>query len=51
MDKALYMFLADVDNNDANSNNVIFTIKDKLFVPVVTLSAGDNQKLPKLLLF
>ena len=28
MDKALYLFLADVDNNDANSNNVVFTIKD-----------------------
>ena len=38
------------DNNDANSNNVIFTIKDpKLYVPVVTLSARYNQKLSKLL--
>ena len=39
-----------VDNANANSNNVIFTIKDiKLYVPVVTLSANDNQKLSKLL--
>ena len=35
-------------NNDDNNN--IFTIKDaKLYVPVVTLSARDNQKLSKLL--
>ena len=34
-------------NNDAN--NIIFTIKDtKIFVPVVTSSARENQKLPKL---
>ena len=38
------------DNNDANSNNTIFIFKDtKLYVPVVTLSARDNQKLSKLL--
>ena len=36
---------ADADNNDANFNNIIFTIKDtQLFVSVVTLSAKDNQK-------
>ena len=38
--------------NNANGNNddIIFTIKDtKLYVPVVTLSARDNQKLSKLL--
>ena len=35
---------------DTNSNNIIFPIKDtKLYVPVVTLSAKDNQKLSKLL--
>ena len=34
------------DNDDANSNNIIFTIKvTKLYIPVVTLSAKDNQKL------
>ena len=39
-----------VINEDANANNIIFTIKDtKLNVPVVTLSARDNQKLSKLL--
>ena len=36
--------------NNIDSNNIIFTIKDtKLYVPVVTLSANDNQKLSKLL--
>ena len=38
------------DNDDANSNNIILTIKDiKSYAPVVTLSAKDNQKLSKLL--
>ena len=38
------------DNDDANSNNIIFTRKDTtLYVLVVTLSAKDNQKLSKLL--
>ena len=37
-------------NEDGNANNVIFTIKEtKLYVPVVNLSAKDNQKLWKLL--
>ena len=37
---------AGADTADANSNNIIFTIKDtKLYVPVATLSAKDNQKL------
>ena len=42
---------AGVDNVNGNANdNIIFTIKDtKLYVPVVTLSARDNQKLSKLL--
>ena len=35
--------------NDNNGNNIIFTIKDKkIYVPVVTVSARDNQTLPKL---
>ena len=38
------------DNTNANPNNIVFTIKDtKLYVPVVTLLAKDNQKLSKLL--
>ena len=42
------MSAAAVDNKEANSNNVIFTIKDtKLYVRVVTLTAKDNQKLSK----
>ena len=33
------------DNDNANSNYIIFTIEDtKLYVPEVTLSAKDNQK-------
>ena len=44
------MSVAGADNNYANSNNVIFTIKDtKLYVPVVTLSRKDSHKLSKLL--
>ena len=39
-----------VDNVNGNDNNIIFTIKDtKLCVPVVTLSAKDNQNLSKVL--
>ena len=35
-------------NAKGNDDNIIFTIKDtKLYVPVVTLSARDNQKLTK----
>ena len=37
-------------NEDANANNIISTIKNtKLYVPVVTLSTEDNQKLSRLL--
>ena len=44
------MSAAGADNGDANSNNVIFTIRGtKLYVIAVTLSAKDNQKLSKLL--
>ena len=40
---------ASADNVNNDSNNIIFTIKDsKLYVPVLTLSARDNQKLWKL---
>ena len=39
-----------VGNNDANSNDIIFTIKyTKWFLPVVTLLAKYNKKLSKLL--
>ena len=44
--------MADTDNANGNNNvnNIIITIKDrKLYVPVVTLSARDNQKLSNLL--
>ena len=38
------------DNTNANPNNIIFTIKNtKLYVPVVTLSGRDNQKILKVL--
>ena len=37
-------------NEDVNANNIIFTTKDtKLYVPLATLSARDNQQLSKLL--
>ena len=52
MVKALCLSVAGTDNANGNNddNNIIFTIKDtKLYVPVVTLSARDNQKLSKLL--
>ena len=39
---------ARADNTNTNPNNIIFTIKHtKLYVPVVTLSARDNEKLSK----
>ena len=47
-----YCVLSVAGNGNANGNddNIIFTIKDtKLYVPVVTLSARDNQKLSKLI--
>ena len=41
---------AGVENNNAGSNNNIFTIKDiKLYVLVVILYAKDNEKLSKFL--
>ena len=41
---------AGTDNTSANPSNIICTIKDtKLYAPVVTESANDNQKLSKLL--
>ena len=45
------VFSADgADNNNANSNNVTFTIKGKkLYVPVLNVSTKDNQKLSKLI--
>ena len=42
--------LAAGTDDDANYNNIIFTIKDtKIYVSVVTLSANDNSKVSKLL--
>ena len=46
------MSIAVTDNANGNNddNNIIFTIKGtKLYVPVITLLARDNQKLSKLL--
>ena len=44
------LFAGGNDNTNDNADNIIFTIKDrKLYVPVITLSARDNQKLSKLL--
>ena len=50
--KYCVLSVAGVDNVNGNNNDntITFTIKDtKLYVPVVTLSARDNQKLSKLL--
>ena len=48
--KHCVLAVAGVDNADANSSNITFTIKDaKLYVPFFTLSVKDNQKLSKLL--
>ena len=42
--------VAGADNANDKSNNISFTIKDtKLYVPVVTLSARNNQRPSKLL--
>ena len=50
MDKVLCFVCSWCWNDNANSHNIIFTIKDsKLYGPIVTLSARDNQKLSKLL--
>ena len=43
----MHCILSAAGNDIANGNddNIIFTIKDtKLYVPVVTLSARDNQR-------
>ena len=49
----MYCVLPAAGNENANDNdnaNIIFTIKGtKLYVPVVTLSARDNQKLSEIL--
>ena len=38
------------DNDNEDPSIIVFTIKDtKLYVPVVTLSAKDNQKLSNFL--
>ena len=48
--KVCILFVNGYDNEDANSNNIIFTIEDaKLYVPVVTLLAKDNKNYQKLL--
>ena len=40
----------DNSNNNDNASNIVFTIKGtKLYFPIVTLSARDNQKLSKFL--
>ena len=44
--------VADSDNDNANCTVIISTIKDtKLYVPVITLSARDNEKLSKFIGF
>ena len=44
------LFVAGANKANAINNNIIFIIEDtKLYVPVASLSAKDNQKLSKLL--
>ena len=44
--KHCVLALAGVEHNNADSNNIVFTIKDtKLYVPDVSLSAKNKQKL------
>ena len=51
MPKLCVFSAAAADNENADSNNIIFTIKDtKLYVPFVTLSPRDDQKFLKLLI-
>ena len=39
------MSAAGLDNANANSNNIIFSVEDtKLYVPVAAISARENQK-------
>ena len=43
--KHFFLATGSIDNTNLDPNNIMFTIKDtKLYVPVVTLSAKDNQK-------
>ena len=45
----LSVAVTDHANGNNDDNNIIFTIKGtKLYVPVITLLARDNQKLSKL---
>ena len=49
MAKYCVLAAAGDENDNANFNNINFTFKDtKLYVPVVTLSAKENEKLSKL---
>ena len=48
--KFCVLSVAGADNVNANSNDIIFTMKDaKLYVPVVPLLAKDNQKVQNFL--
>ena len=48
--KDFVLAVASGDNTNVDTKYIIFTIKDtKFYVPAVTLSAKDNQKLSKLL--
>ena len=48
--KHCVLYAGSNDDTNANPDNIVFTIKDtKLYVPIVTLSAKDNQNLLNLL--
>ena len=44
--QSIVLFVPGNENDNTKSNNTIYTIEPtNLYVPVVTLSAKDNQKL------
>ena len=48
--KHCVLFTSGVENTNADLNNFVFAIKDiKLYIPVVILSAKDNQKISNFL--
>ena len=47
--KYFVLTAAGADNNDANSNNIIFIQRHKIICSGINLSASEDQKLLKLL--
>ena len=48
--KHCVLFISGVENTNADPNNFIFAIKDiKFYIPVIILSAKDNQNISNFL--